>query len=321
MEDYKREILNTRKGCLGSSDGKLVAQVALMGCVPKTAHKRLAVVKGLRDADDGFKSSAMKFGDRIEMEIFNLLSDGNPEAQSNPLWLSKRYSRKNVKLISHPDIVIEDKEHKILRVYEVKATKDDVKTTRGKYREQLFIHSALAKEYAPKGWKVKVFLVHYSTEGLDLDCEIAFDPDRLTVTPVKIGSLFDLSTSMNIIDTFLEGFTEYYEDDEVDVKYLPDNVRVKFDFIVNTLLEIKEREDTVNDFKTKLYDFLLKKDIKSIKSDFFTITRVDSSESIKPDYKAFWDDYTHKHPKTGKKMLKEYGKTQKKKGYALIKLK
>ena len=42
MENYKEEIANTRKGCLGSSDGKTLAQIATLGIVPKSAYKRMA---------------------------------------------------------------------------------------------------------------------------------------------------------------------------------------------------------------------------------------------------------------------------------------
>ena len=34
MEDYKSEIQQTRKGCLGSSDGKTLLQIASLGEVP-----------------------------------------------------------------------------------------------------------------------------------------------------------------------------------------------------------------------------------------------------------------------------------------------
>ena len=47
VKDYKQEIAATRVGCLGSSDGKLLAQVDSLGKVPKSAYKRLAVVNGL----------------------------------------------------------------------------------------------------------------------------------------------------------------------------------------------------------------------------------------------------------------------------------
>ena len=87
------------------------------------------------------------------------------------------------------------------------------------------------------------------------------------------------------------------------------------------LKEIKERETKVEEFKAKLYDFLVDKEIKSIKNDEFTITRVDPSESHSFDAKKFLDDYAAKYPRKVKKLVKEFDKCIKKKGYAKITVK
>ena len=325
MEDYKQEIISTRRGCVGSSDGKMLQQIAEQGSVPRSAWKRLAVVKGLTEAAD-YTNAAMRAGDQMEMAIFTLVSNAKEGYESNPLWVSRKYSKKNVKLISHPDIVHADEKSKVLYVYEVKTTKYGPKETKDTYKGQLWIHYNLAKEYASdhygKGWKVKLMLAHYSTEGLDLEEGIGFEQERFTLHPVKFGRpVFDIDKAMTLTDEFLETFDEYYEGDEIDAVYLPERVQKEFDLIVQTMLEIKEKEDRVNEFKTRLYGFLLEKDIKSIKSDFFTISRIDPSESMKIDYKAFFDAYAEKHPRLAEKAIKTFGKVQKKKGYALFKIK
>ena len=325
MEDYKQEIISTRRGCLGSSDGKMLQQIAELGCVPKSAMKRMAVVKGLTESSD-YTTAAMRAGDQMEMAIFSLVSMAKEGYESNPLWVSHRFSKNNVKLISHPDIVHADEKKKTLYVYEVKTTKYSPKETKETYKGQLWIHYNLAKEYASshygKGWGVRLMLAHYDTRELDLDDGITFDESRFSLHPIKFSRpVFDIDRAMTIVDEFLEDFDEYYEGDEIDAGYLPEKVQKEFDMIARTLMEIKEREDKVNEFKTRLYDFLLEKDIKSIKSDYFTISRVDPTVSMKMDLKTFFDEWSEKHPRLASKAVKDYSKPQKRKGYALIKLK
>ena len=106
IQDYKNEIANTRKGCLGGSDGKMLAQIAALGYVPKSAYKRLAVCNGLIEQEEIPRTAAIVAGDKIEMAIYDHLTKKDPRYESNPLWVSEKYSTKNVKLIAHPDIVL-----------------------------------------------------------------------------------------------------------------------------------------------------------------------------------------------------------------------
>ena len=45
--DYKNDIINSRIGSLGSSDGKVLAAIAKNGCVQRGQVERLAIAKGL----------------------------------------------------------------------------------------------------------------------------------------------------------------------------------------------------------------------------------------------------------------------------------
>ena len=326
MEDYKDEIRATRIGCLGSSDAKMLAQIAALGYVPKSAYKRLAVVNGLISQTDIPETSAIRAGNEIEMKVFEYLKLKDPRYQSNVRWESEKYSTKNVKLIAHPDIVLKDEARKTLFVYEVKTTKYNINDTRTTYKSQLFIENTLAHEIISKlgsGWSVKLFLVHYSTEGLDLNEGVEFDPTRMTLKEVSFRSsaLFDIKAAMELVDTFLETFTEYYDGDDVDADMLPVAVKSQFDDVAAMLVEIKEREAKVDEFKKRLYDFMVEKDIKSIKNDVFSITRVDPTESKTFDAKRYLDDEAKAHPRKVKKLVAKYTKTTKRKGYATITIK
>lgn len=326
IQDYKKDVANTRKGCLGGSDGKMLAQIAALGYVPKSAFKRLAVCKGLIEQEDIPRTAAIVAGDKIEMAIYDHLTKKDPRYESNPLWVSEKYSTKNVKLIAHPDIVLKDDARKTLFVYEVKTTKYNINDTRTTYKSQLFIENTLAHEIISKlgsGWSVKLFLVHYSTEGLDLNDGVEFDPTRMTLKEVSFRSsaLFDIKAAMELVDTFLETFTEYYDGDDVDADMLPVAVKSQFDDVAAMLVEIKEREAKVDEFKKRLYDFMVEKDIKSIKNDVFSITRVDPTESKTFDAKRYLDDEAKAHPRKVKKLVAKYTKVVKRNGFCQIKVK
>jgi hypothetical protein len=130
-----------------------------------------------------------------------------------------------------------------------------------------------------------------------------------------------LEDAMDIINDFLVGFNEYYDGDEIESEYLPEKVKQEFDAITTILSEIKEREAKVEEFKTRLYDFMKEHDIKSIKSIDWGITRVDSSESRQFDSKAFLSEYATKHPRLYQKLVKSYEKVVKRKGSVQIRIK
>lgn len=324
-KDYKEEIAKTRLGCLGSSDARMLAQIASLGMIPNSALKRLAVCKGLIPQTEIPKNDAIQAGDEIEMMIYEHLREKDTMYESNPLWVSERYSRKNVRLISHPDIVLKDDGKKTLYIYEVKTTRFSVEETRATYKGQLFVHFLLGKEKAKSygnDWKVKVFLVHYSTDGLDLSDGVVFDPTRLTIKQTNFNApMFDINRAMDIVNDFLEDFTEYYEGDEIGSEYLPEKVKQEFNTITNVLKEIKEREVKVDEFKQRLCAFMQSKGIKSIKNESWNITLVNATESVSFDSKAFISDLMGKHPRKAKKLLKTFEKRTKRNAYVTIKLK
>lgn len=322
MENYKDEIRASRKGCLGSSDATMLARIANAGVVPKSAYKRLAVCKGLIEHEDVPVNAAMAAGDFIENEIFKYISATDDRYLSNPMWVSKKYSRHNVKLISHPDIVLMDEKTKTIYIYEVKTTSEPVEATKYLYKAQLYVHNIIGKEIAAeKKWRVKVFLLHYDTNGLDLTQGIEFDPSRLTKSVVRFHvAPFDVNLGMDIVSKFLDDMNEYYAGDEIEESYLPIEIKEQFDALAVMVAEVKERENKIADFKAKLYKFLNEKDIKSIKGEKFTITRVDESVVASTDYKAlFENEIAAKTPRKAKRLAAKYRKETKKKGYVTIK--
>ena len=322
--EYKEEITATRVGCVGSSDAKMLAQISNLNYVPRSAYKRLAVVNGLREQDN-VSTKEMAFGDFIENQIYEHLKSTDERYESNPMWVSEKYSKPNVKCIDHPDIVLKDVDNKVLYVYEVKATKSSFKETRVEYAAQLYHHNLMAQEQAiqfGKSWRVRVMLVHYCTNGIDLNDEWNFDPDKVEIQHCKFsGGTYNLNNAMEIVSKFLATFNAYYEDEEIDADMLPMDVQDKLAGITKTLREIQEREKIVDDFKEKLYTFLSEKGIKSISNDYFSITRVDPTESVSFDYKSYLDELSEKKPCLARRIKRKYEKRTQRKGYAKINLK
>ena len=125
---------------------------------------------------------------------------------------------------------------------------------------------------------------------------------------------------MDIVSKFLDDMNEYYAGDEIDETYLPVEIKEQFDALAVMVAEVKERENKIADFKAKLYKFLNEKDIKSIKGEKFTITRVDESVVASTDYKAlFENEIAAKTPRKAKRLAAKYRKETKKKGYVTIK--
>lgn len=324
MVDYKIEIENTRKGCVGSSDANMLRQIALFGIVPRSSWKRIAIAKGIIPNINIPYTDAVRFGDETEQAIFRYLKSQDDRYESNPCFVSKVYSRKNVRCITHPDIVLKDEDSKTINIYEVKATKDEVEEVRQKYKAQLYHHFLLGREYAQecgRDWKIKLSLVHYNTNGLDLSQSQEFDINRLSIRPVRFSSpVFNLTRAMDVLDEFMATFDEYYEDDVADFNLLPENVKERFLAAKQMIIEIKEREAKVEEFKKQLYDFLVQKNIKSIKSEDFSMVRVDPSKRKSFDYKRYLEDIGKEHPRLIKKIISSYEKETQNKGYVSIKL-
>lgn len=325
MNEQKQEIINTRKGCLGGSDARMLMSIADIGSVPNSAMKRLAICKGLKEPEQ-FTNAAMEFGNFIEECVFKSLHDTDERWQSNPRIASEKYSRKNVKCIDHVDFLLQDDEKKELTLGECKATRLTFQQTRDEYIAQLYHHYLLGSEIAKKiGYKVKVVLCHYLTDGVDVANEREFDPSRLTVKVLrnmdKLSSQYKLAEAMDIVDKFLETFDSYYDGDEIPYELLPVIVKEQFDKVTELLTEIMQREEIVDKFKEKLYEFLLEKNIKSIKNDAWTITRVDASSTKQFNSKKYLSDFAAKHPRKFKKLKEKYESVVNRKGYVKISIK
>lgn len=316
--DYKNDIINSRIGSLGSSDGKVLAAIAKNGCVQRGQVERLAIAKGLYERPN-ITNIAMQYGDFIENMIYDSLVQVDERWESNKCFRSQKYGREGLGLLVHIDFSLFDdsRDKPLLLWVECKATTTDIEQTYKDYKEQLYIEYVLGKELAEQlGADFKLELCHYDASVMfedEFQLQFAFDPDKISRKKVIFKKpVFDISSGMDIAAQYVSEMTEYKRE-EIDWDYLPAEVQEQMKQVNNILVSIKEKQDSIEEFKSRFYDFLCKNEIKSVKTPYFTISRVDESVSIQFDKVRF----TAEHPE----LLAKYQKEVKKKGYVLIKTK
>lgn len=316
--DYKNDIINSRIGSLGSSDGKVLAAIAKNGCVRRGQVERLAIAKGLYERPN-ITNIAMQYGDFIENMIYDSLVQVDERWESNKCFRSQKYGREGLGLLVHIDFSLfdESRDKPLLLWVECKATTTDIEQTYKDYKEQLYVEYVLGKELAEQlGADFKLELCHYDASVMFEDesqLQFAFDPDKISRKKVIFKKpVFDISSGMDIAAQYVSEMTEYKRE-EIDWDYLPAEVQEQMKQVNNILVSIKEKQDSIEEFKSRFYDFLCKNEIKSVKTPYFTISRVDESVSIQFDKVRF----TAEHPELAAK----YQRAVKKKGYVLIKTK
>ena len=316
--DYKDEIISSRVGALGGSDGKVLAAIANNGCVQRGQVERLAIAKGLYERPN-ITNLAMQYGDFIENMIYDSLVQVDERWESNKCFRSQKYGREGLGLLVHIDFSLfdESRDKPLLLWVECKATTTDIEQTYKDYKEQLYVEYVLGKELAEQlGADFELELCHYDASVMfedEFQLQFAFDPDKISRKKVIFKKpVFDISSGMDIAAQYVSEMTEYKRE-EIDWDYLPAEVQEQMKQVNNILVSIKEKQDSIEEFKSRFYDFLCKNEIKSVKTPYFTISRVDESVSIQFDKVRF----TAEHPELAAK----YQRAVKKKGYVLIKTK
>jgi hypothetical protein len=315
---YKDEIISSRVGNLGGSDARILAAIAKNGCVQRAQVERLAIAKGLYERPN-ITNLAMQYGDFIENMIYDSLVQVDERWESNKCFRSQKYGREGLGLLVHIDFSLfdESRDKPLLLWVECKATTTDIEQTYKDYKEQLYVEYVLGKELAEQlGADFKLELCHYDASVMfedEFQLQFAFDPDKISRKKVIFKKpVFDIASGMDIAAQYVSEMTEYKRE-EIDWDYLPAEVQEQMKQVNNILVSIKEKQDSIEEFKSRFYDFLCKNEIKSVKTPYFTISRVDEAISMQFDKVKFASE----HPE----LVAEYQKEVKKKGYVLIKTK
>ena len=291
MEDYKQDIVNTRKGGLGSSDAAMVLSVGTSGTICASANQRIAVMLGIIEKPEFHRNHAMVMGDEIEMKVFADYKDMFPNAVSNPLYVSEALTAEyGFNVLNHIDIEVDNGDE--LLWFEVKASKLETADLLRTYEPQLAWHWLLLEERAKAlGKTPRLFVLHYPTTGL-LDASW-YNVEVLRQLEVKRASyaadIDMLKAGMAYIANALPTF-QYQQPEEIEAYDLPAETQEALVALKQKIDAIKAYEAEIDDFKTAIKEQMEAHGIKSIKCDAFRITYVGESEKTTFDSARFKKD-------------------------------
>ena len=321
--DYKDEIISSRKGFLGASDALLIMKVDNLGYVPSSCNQRLAILKGLYEKTDDFKTEAMGIGDDVENQIFEILYSQDKRWESNPRYESICFKRKNLNLLAHIDFQLVDEEKKVVTWVECKATNKDIEIAKSTYKGQLFIEYILGREFTSlkgKDWKFNLKLCHYNTTEYNGE----LDAEKIDMQLMRFGRPpLNIANAMDIIDEYLETFNEYTEDGVVLMKMtdLPQTIQEKISLCLEywqnenseEYRHYEEMKEAVKSFKEYMYGAMVNGNITE------RINFVDLGKSMKlklPYDKVSFD--AKKFKDEHKYLYKKYSYISQVKGSVLI---
>jgi len=287
MENYKIDILETRRGGLGSSDAKMVSKVGKTGKLSYSDRERVAVMLGLEEPVN-FTNAAMENGDFIEGKIFTSLKMTYPNAKSNPFYKCDKLSDQlGFDVFCHIDFEVVD--DGCLVWYECKASRYSVDQVRAEYDDQLrWEYMCLIEKANELRLKPVLNLVHYHVENYG-----EFNAENMTVSPVsyRAGYADYIVKGLEIIrDTIREGFT-FDRKSDITSDDLPMAIATSAALARQKLREAAELTAEVDAFKESALQYCLAHGIKSIKGDGFSIVVKDEYTSSRVDSKKLQNDH------------------------------
>jgi len=295
----KQEIIKTRATGLGSSDAKMVDKIGRNGGLSDADRQRIAIMLGLEEKKE-FRSIPTDYGNFIEEKVFEIIKESYPDAVSNPFYKSESLSEKyGFGIFGHIDYEVETKNWLIW--IENKATKESFNETLNSYSEQLSWHHMLLNEKAESTGKFPVLMLsHYKVD----EYSEVFIPENFKIK--KIEALHNTSSfekGFEIISEAIKDF-KYEPKEELYSESLPAPIKEKMQQIVACIIEIKEAEKQVNEFKERMKELMSENNVKSIINDFFKITLVGETMTETFDKKSLEREY----PEIAKKFTKQVNK-------------
>lgn len=292
--NHHLEIQTSRTGGFGSSDARLFYKIGSKGLesLNNTDKIRIAVAKGLREYKPVSVNAAMQKGHDFEdwFEKLEIVKDAEREVK-----LSKQLAN-NFDTFFHADFYFESTN----TVFELKCVQNPFMAFEN-YEEQL-------------QWQIMIF-----------DCGLYLavcDSNAETFEEGYIG-LTGVNADKNIIETLKKGIRILDENwDTLDLTVGEDWEETDLMFweqpevvaMANYLTEIKALEMQAEAQKAKVLQIMLDNNIKSLKSDLYTITLVPESTTNTFDKKKLLSE----HPE-----IKEadYTKKSERKAYIKVTLK
>ena len=287
---HKQEIEVTRVGGFGGSDANLFYRVGLRGlsALNNTDKKRIRVAKGIDEYKSIQMNDAMQRGH--DFEDFYEMSESTSLMSREVLFSAEL--AKNFKTFFHADF--SDKYY----VYELKCVQnpDNVEND---YEAQLQWQAMVS------GMKVCLVVCDSAKRFEDYNEQIEITRDENVIGILKNG--------IRLIDENWETLDLNVGEEWSDSDLMPFE---KNDIAVFTsyLQRIQQLEELAEESKAKVFQFMKDNNIKSLKSDSYTVTFTPESTTTSLDKKKLFTE----HPKIKEQ---DYIKTSPKNAYITVKLK
>ena len=287
---HNQEIEVTRVGGFGGSDANLFYRVGLRGlsALNNTDKKRIRVAKGIDEYKPIAMNDAMQRGH--DFEDFYEMSESTSMMSREVLFSAEL--AKNFKTFFHADF--SDKYY----VYELKCVQNPDNVEKD-YEAQLQWQAMVS------GMKVCLVVCDSVKRFEDYNEPIEITRDENVISILKNGIRL-LDENWETLD--LEVGEEWSDSDLMPFE--------KNDIAIFTsyLQRIQQLEELAEESKLKVFQFMRDKNIKSLKSDSYTVTFTPESTTSTLDKKKLFTE----HPEIKEQ---DYIKTSPKKAYITVKLK
>ena len=252
---HKAKIIKSRAKGLGGSDSRMILKVGRKGIesLSETDKRRLAVALKQIEFEETFTTNAMSEGNNFEDWVSENIYTEKLGWLNNERLESESIKPKNFRIFAHSDFINNNN-----IVIEAKYTKSDLSQTISDYIAQLQYYYMLGAN------EVRILK---GTQGIRFDDyeEKAIDKDESVIK--------DLLKGIQLIDDFCDTFI-YEPKDEWSVTDLLPFEQQDAQLMHNYLSEIKELQEKADYHKQRLLETLIENNVKSLKSDNYTLTVV-----------------------------------------------
>ena len=287
---HKQEIEVTRVGGFGGSDANLFYRVGLRGlsALNNTDKKRIRVAKGMDEYKSIQMNDAMQRGH--DFEDFYEMSESTSLMSREVLFSAEL--AKNFKTFFHADF--SDKYY----VYELKCVQNPDNVEKD-YEAQLQWQAMIS------GMKVCLVVCDSAKRFEDYNEPIEIVRDENVISILKNGiRLLDENwetLDLNVGEEWSESDLMPFEKNDIAI-------------FTSYLQRIQQLEELAEESKAKVFQFMKDNNIKSLKSDSYTVTFIPESTTTSLDKKKLFVE----HPEIKEQ---DYIKTSPKKAYITVKLK
>ena len=296
---HRNEIESTRVGGFGGSDAKMFYKIGLKGLssLSNSDKVRIRVAKGITHYNPIPQTAAMRKGHDFED------------------WFADRFKYHTDKMVREAKIKM-----KLAVNFDVFAHADFAKKSKNGYSDVIELKCVSEPDKAMENHIEQ--LQWYHMLGVDsvhlVVCDSAEESFEDGVRdPLAIyrneGIISTMMHGIKLLDDNWMTIDLRVGDEWSDEDLFPAEQR-EVKEMASYLREIKRMEDEMDGMKQKLFDFMERNDIKSIKSDAYTITMVPAGTTSRFDKAKLLRD----HPEINEQ---DYTTTSERKAYVTMKLK